>query len=92
LFIPFARDLEAEFEAGWHLYDIFGTGNRRADNHKSYGAGFVTQKDRFAIGFSDEELTENVRVFLDPEADDDVLWNRFRFCSTVVSLLNVVNK
>jgi predicted helicase len=82
LFVPVAKDLEAEFNSGWHLYDVFGTGNRDADNHESYGAGFVTQQDKFAIGYSQDEVVANVAEFLNPSAKDDALWDRFDFCST----------
>ena len=82
LFIPVVRDLEAEFHAGWHLYDVFGTGNRQVDNHESYGAGFVTQQDNFAIGFTERDLVDNVLTFLDPHVGDEALWERFGFCST----------
>ena len=51
LFIPVEKELEAEFNVGWHLYDVFGTGNREADNHESYGAGFVTQQARLQSAF-----------------------------------------
>jgi predicted helicase len=82
LFIPVERNLEAEFHSGWHLYDVFGTGNRESDNHESYGAGFVTQQDKFAVGFTAEDVADNVREFLDPKARDEALWERFEFCST----------
>lgn len=82
LFIPVAREMEAEFQSGWHLYDVFGTGNREADKHESYGAGFVTQQDKFAVGYSRDEIAANVAEFLDPTANDDALWERFGFCST----------
>lgn len=82
LFIPVTKDLEAEFNTGWHLYDVFGSGNQDADNHKAYGAGFVTQQDKFAVGYSQEEIAANVAEFLNPKAKDEVLWRRFDFCST----------
>ena len=82
LFIPVAKELEAEFNRGWHLYDVFGTGSQEADNHESYGAGFVTQQDRFAIGHSKDEVVANVAAFLNPATKDDALWERFGFCST----------
>jgi len=82
LFIPVSKELEVEFSAGWHLYEVFGTGNKEVDNHESYGAGFVTQQDKFAIGFSEGDIGENVREFLDPKASDEELWERFEFCST----------
>jgi hypothetical protein len=82
LFIPVAKELEAEFNNGWHLYDVFGTGNKEVDNHESYGAGFVTQQDTFAVGYSKDEITANVAEFLNPAAKDDALWERFAFCST----------
>jgi predicted helicase len=82
LFIPVSKDLEAEFHLGVHLYDVFGTGNQDADNHESYGAGFITQQDKFAVGFSPEEIVENVQTFLDPTHSREVLWERFEFCST----------
>jgi type ISP restriction-modification system protein/Eco57I restriction-modification methylase len=82
LFIPVDGALNVEFGQGWHLYDVFGTGQREVDNHHSYGAGFVTQQDRFAIGFSEQELVDNVGKFLNPSIDKEELWERFRFCST----------
>jgi predicted helicase len=82
LFIPMSKELEAEFCTGWHLYDVFGTGNKEVDNHESYGAGFVTQQDKFAVGFSEGDIAENVREFLDPKASDEALWEKFEFCST----------
>ena len=82
LFIPIVKDLETEFNAGWHLYDIFGSGNRDADNHEAYGAGFVTQHDKFAIGYSPADLVDNVAEFLNPAIKHDTLWERFNFCST----------
>lgn len=82
LFIPVVRDLKEEFQAGWHLYDIFGTGNRRRDKHNSYGAGFVTQQDKFAVGFGEKDIAKNVSEFLAPGSRDEVLWERFRFCTT----------
>ena len=82
LLIPVATDLETEYNRLWHLYDVFGSGKRDADNHESYGAGFVTQQDRFAIGFNAADVVQNVKEFLDPAALDGDLWERFRFCST----------
>ena len=82
LFIPVDGTLDAEFGQGWHLYDVFGTGRRKADNHNSYGAGFVTQQDRFAIGFSKQEIVDNVREFLNPSINTEELWEKFGFCST----------
>ncbi len=82
LFIPIEKEAEAEYQAGWHLYDVFGTGNREADNHESYGAGFVTQQDRFAIGFSEVDVADNVCEFLNSRAREDALWEKFEFCST----------
>lgn len=82
LFIPMSADRQIEFSSYWHLYDVFGTGNRDIDNHKSYGAGFVTQQDRFAIAYSADELADNVKEFLDGRMDRKSLWERFQFCST----------
>ena len=83
LFIPIEKKLEAEFHSAWHLYDIFGTGNKAADNHVAYGAGFVTQQDSFAIGFHPKDLVDNVQKFLDPSNTDKELKDQFKFCSTV---------
>ncbi|MEW8333946.1 MAG: type ISP restriction/modification enzyme, partial [Candidatus Thiodiazotropha sp.] len=82
LFIRVAKEMEAEFNNGWHLYDVFGTGDQKADNHESYGAGFVTQQDKFAVGYSIDEIAGNVAEFLNPSVTDDALWERFDFCST----------
>lgn len=82
LFIPLSIDRQAEFAAYWHLYDVFGTGDRQSDNHKCYGAGFVTQQDTFAIAHSVEELADNITDFLEPLASKEELWSRYKFCST----------
>jgi predicted helicase len=82
LFVPVTKDLEAEFHSYWHLYDVFGTGNQEVDNHESYGAGFVTQQDSFAIGFAKEDVASNVEEFLNPRAKNKDLWEKFGFCST----------
>ena len=82
LFIDVNQNLISEFEKGWHLYDIFGTGDRKADNHRAYGAGFVTQQDRFAIAFSKQRLLDNVFDFLNSEISDSELRSKYRFCST----------
>ena len=82
LFIPVVKDLESEFNSGWHIYDIFGTGNQEADNHVSYGSGFVTQHDKFAVAYTANELADNVAEFISPKTNDLALWERFSFCST----------
>jgi len=82
LFIPTAKEMEAEFYSAWHLYDVFGTGNHEIDNHESYGAGFVTQQDKFAIAFSPQALADNIRKFVSLNASDNELWRKFEFCST----------
>jgi len=82
LFIPIIKETEREFNSGWHLYDIFGTGNHELDNHESYGAGFVTQQDKFAISFDSETLLKNVNEFLDKKVSEEVLWEKYEFCST----------
>lgn len=82
LFIPVSIETESEFQNGWHLYNVFGTGNNEADNHIAYGAGFVTQQDKFAIGFSESEIVRNIDIFLDSKISDEELWSKFKFCST----------
>jgi SOS-response transcriptional repressor LexA len=82
LFVPVSQEMESEFNRFWHLHDVFGTGNRESDNHQCYGAGFVTQQDKFAVAHSIDELSKNVEAFLDSRNTDDSLWKRFEFCST----------
>lgn len=82
LFVPVERGLQLEFNSGWHPYQIFGTGNLKTDNHSAYGAGFVTQQDRFAIGFEASDVATNVADFLDSEEDKGELFKKYGFCST----------
>ena len=82
LFVPVVLETQAEFDEAWHLYDVFGTGNPEVDDHLCYGAGLVTQQDKFAIAFEKQTLWQNIREFLSPAADENALWQRFKFCTT----------
>lgn len=82
LFIPVSQHNQQEYNEMYHLYDIFGTGDRSIDDHHRYGAGFVTQQDRFAISYSPDELAQNVAHFLSPDTREDELWEQYSFCST----------
>ena len=81
-FTPFSRNLNEEYDSCVALPTIFGTGNPQKDAHVSYGAGFVTQQDKFAIGFEPEILFKNIDIFLEPSLTRDELQARFHFCST----------
>jgi len=82
LFIPLGEAVRSEFEAMVHLYDIFGTGVRRHDNHERYGAAFVTQQDEFAIAFDEITLANNVAMLLRPDMTEKVIRERFSLCTT----------
>jgi len=53
-FVPVDRDLEEEYSKGWRLTDAFGLSN----------TGFITSRDRFAIGFSKDEVLGRVSDLL----------------------------
>ncbi len=82
LFIPVCKDMKKEWQKGYHLYDLFGTGNRKKDNHFRYGAGFVTQQDKFAIAHTSEILYSNVAELLAPDSTEANLRRKYNLCST----------
>ena len=81
-FTPFNKKLNKEYENCIPLTTIFGTGNPKKDAHISYGAGFVTQQDQFAIGFDTNTLINNITTFLDINKTKDELQAKFHFCTT----------
>ena len=52
-FIPRNIKLLAEYEIGWKITDIFPVNN----------TGFITSRDRFVIGFTDEEILTRLKDF-----------------------------
>jgi len=68
LFTPHDSDLTAEFNSFPSLFDIF---------HEST-IGFVTSRDRFAIGFTREEVLERVSALRDATASDTELRETYR--------------
>lgn len=63
LFTPSDSDLSAEFYAFPSLFDIF----------EESTVGFVTSRDRFAIGFTREEVLDRVSLLRDGKATDEEL-------------------
>ncbi len=82
LFSPFSGNLKQEYDKYWVLTNLFGTGNPLKDAHIAYGAGFVTQQDKFAIGFTKDDLIRNLSVFLEQNRSEDELRDKFHFCTT----------
>lgn len=82
LFVPVSLDVQGEWDKAYHLYDVFGHGNRDKDNHIRYGAGFVTQQDEFAIAFEPNTLYQRVAELLDPSTTESALRERYNLCTT----------
>lgn len=61
LFIPRNNEMEAEYETGWKVTEIFGENN----------VGIVTSRDSFAFDFNENEIKEKIKGFLDPSKSDD---------------------
>lgn len=82
MFVPRDKAGEDEYKKYHSLIDIFGTGRPQKDKHVSYGAGFATQQDEFAISFSAENVDEKIRILTDKRLSEKQVRERFRLCTT----------
>jgi len=74
--------IKSEWEHFISLLDIFGSGNRRRDAQKRYAAGFVSQQDEFAIGFSKKEMKQRVERLKLESTTESELRKEYRLCTT----------
>ena len=82
MFIPRDTAGEDEYNAFPSLTDVFGTGNPEKDRHVSYGTGFVTQQDQFAISFSPVDMEKKIGFLVDTRLSEDQVRERFKLCTT----------
>jgi predicted helicase len=68
--MPQDMDLQGEYEQGWKVTEIFGTGNPNADAGKRYSLGIVTHNDQLHIGWSQTELQERIAILADSKVSD----------------------
>ena len=59
-----------EYEQGWMVSDIFGTGSPKADSGKKYGLGIVTHNDLLFVDFSEDVIVERVRKLANKTISD----------------------
>jgi len=70
LFKPEDRGAKDEYEQGYRVSDIFGTGNPRIDGGKNYGLGICTHNDLLFVGWTVEELINRVQMLADEVIPD----------------------
>lgn len=74
LFTPQNLDLQAEYDLGWKVTEVFGTGNTQADSGNVYALGIVTHNDLLHIGWSFDEVKTRIAKLADSNlSDSDVL-------------------
>ncbi len=69
LFVPQNQDVREEYEKGWSVTKIFGSGSDK-DGGKRYGLGICTHNDLLHIGFTKAELTKRVGILADEKVSD----------------------
>jgi type I restriction-modification system DNA methylase subunit len=73
LLIPQDTDLLSEYQKGWKVTEIFGTGNQKIDGGKRYGLGICTHNDKLFVGWTEEEVESRVKMLADEGVSDDFL-------------------
>jgi Type ISP C-terminal specificity domain len=66
-------DVKAEYEQGYKITDIFGTGNPKTDGGKNYGLGICTHNDALHIGWTETELINRVQMLASETIPDNVV-------------------
>ena len=82
MFCPVVSDLEEEYLQFVPVDRVFGTGDPGKDKTKCYGTGFKTQQDEFAIAFDPGEFSSRMAELLAPDALEEELRGKYRFCAT----------
>ncbi len=76
-FVPKEFDLLSEYERGWSVIDIFGTGNPEKDRGKCWVSGVKTNRDRLLVDFDRHVLEDRIQVLADIAMSDDEVKSRF---------------
>jgi len=79
-FVPVVGNRTEEYEHFIEMIDVFGTHNPKIDQHYSYGRGFATRQDDFAIAFSKADLLHHVHDFLNSSEKESR--TQFGLCTT----------
>ncbi len=70
-FVPKEFDLREEFEKGWRVVEIFGTGNPQKDRGQCWGSGVKTNRDRLLVDFDRHVLEDRIQTLADLAMSDD---------------------
>jgi len=81
-FVPTDRRHEDEWDRAVPVNEAFAAGTRGRRRLPVFGAGFATRHDRFAVGFTAEEVMEKIADFLDTSKSEAVLREKYRLCTT----------
>jgi predicted helicase len=73
LFKPQDDVVRAEYEQGYKVTEIFGTGNPKVDGGKKYGLGICTHNDALHIAWTEAELIDRVQKLASPLIPDRVI-------------------
>ena len=76
-FVPKDFDLQSEYEKGWSVTDVFGTGNPQKDRGKRWGSGIKTNRDRLLVDFNRHILEDRIRILVDTTVSDDEVKSTF---------------
>jgi predicted helicase len=80
-FIPRMVD-HAEWDAWPSIAQCFGTGDWVSDKTIHYGSGFKSQQDQFAIGFSKNDVAENIETLLQQGMTETRMRAMYQLCSS----------
>jgi len=76
-FVPKALDLQREYDRGWNVIDVFGTGNPEKDRGKCWGSGVKTNRDHLLVDFDKQVLEDRIEALADTALSDDEVKSRF---------------
>ncbi len=88
LFQPHNETFRAEYEMGWKVTEIFGSGNEKADQGKLWGLGVITHNDGLLLSFDRAEIERKFSLLASDQSDeqikstiqlsDNIYWNTAR--------------
>ena len=70
LLIPQDNELRVEYDKGWRVLEIFGSGNQKLDSGKNYGLGICTHNDLLFVGWDYDEVKFRVKMLADDSISD----------------------
>ncbi|MCP4406121.1 MAG: DNA methyltransferase [bacterium] len=76
-FVPKDFDLLDEYEAGWKVIDIFGTGNLKSDQGQNWGIGVKTNRDYLLVGFDKKEIERRISQLEDATVSNEEIKQKF---------------